>query len=392
MKDLSTVSARETLPPRKAPYWHKLGAGKHLGFRRLAPSSLGSWVAKYRDPASGKEYTHALGDFVEVPAHQRFDLATAAARAWFEHLGLGGSTDSVTVKQACELYVKHLRREKRDKTADDTQGRFKRWVYDADIGRVELAKLAKPHVKAWRRDLADAAVKVNRDDREEPVTRERSPASVNRDAAALRAALNFALDEGYVTTDAAWRVALRPTAGADRRRDVYLDKAQRKALIDAAPADLAALITALSLVPLRPGAMAALQVKHFDKRLGVLTVGRDKAGADRRIKLPASTVAFFAEQAKGKLPTAPLVARADGRPWDRHSWKKPLREAAAAAKLPEATVLYSLRHAAITDLAKGGLDLLSIATLSGTSIAMIERHYGHMAGEHAVKALAGLAL
>jgi integrase len=391
MKDIARVATRETLPPRKAPYWLKLGAGRHLGFRRLTPASVGSWVAKYRDAATGKESTHALGDFVEVPAHQRFDLAKAAAEEWFKHLGLGGSTTSVTVKTACALYVKHLRREKREKTADDAEGRFRRWVDDNDIGRVELGKLTRPQVKAWRQALAAAVVQVNYDD-ENPVTRERSASSVNRDAGALRAALNFAHDEGYVTTDEAWRVALRPTKGADGRREVYLDKVQRRALVDAAPADLALLVKALSLVPLRPGAMAALQAKHFDRRLGVLTIGQDKAGQDRRIKLPKSTAAFFAELAKDKLPGAPLLARADGKAWDRHSWKGPLKEAAAAAKLPEDTVLYSLRHAAITDLARDGCDLLTVATLAGTSIEMIQKHYGHMAGEHAAAALEGLAL
>lgn len=392
MKDIARVATRETLPPRKAPYWLKLGAGKHLGFRRLTPSSVGSWVAKYRDAATGKESTHALGDFVEVAAHQRFDLAKAAAETWFQHLGRGGTTASVTVKTACELYVKHLRREKRTATADDAEGRFKRWIDNNDIGRVELGKLTRPQVKAWRQALAASVVQVNRDDREEPVTRERSPSSVNRDCSALRAALNHALDEGYVTTDQAWRVPLRPAKDADRRREVYLDKAQRKALVEAAPADLALLIKALSLVPLRPGAMAGLQARHFDKRLGVLTVGRDKAGKDRRIKLPKSTAAFFAELAKDKLPGAPLLARADGKAWDKDSWKKPLREAATAAKLPEGTVLYSLRHAAITDLVRDGLDLLSVATLAGTGIVMVQKHYGHMAGEHAAAALEGLAL
>jgi len=81
----------------------------------------------------------------------------------------------------------------------------------------------------------------------------------------------------------------------------------------------------LSLVPLRPGALAALTVANLDKQLGVLTVGKDKAGRDRRIKLPAATSAFFAEHAKNKLPGAPLIARADGKPWDKDAWKKPIR-------------------------------------------------------------------
>lgn len=45
-------------------------------------------------------------------------------------------------------------------------------------------------------------------------------------------------------------------------------------------------------------------------------------------------------------------------------------------------------NAAITDLiVTGGLDLLTVAQLSGTSVAMIEKHYGHLRAETAVAAL-----
>lgn len=206
------------------------------------------------------------------------------------------------------------------------------------------------------------------------------------------AALNYAHDAGHATTDMAWRVALRPTKNADGRRDIYLDSAQRKALASNARADLALLLRGLSLVPLRTGALAALTAGSFDKRLGVLTVGQDKAGKDRRIKLPEATAAFFAEQAKDKLPTAPLFSRAGGKAWRKDNWKRPIKDAAASAELTPSTTAYTLRHSVITDLVTGGLDLLTVAQLSGTSVVMIERHYGHLRADHAAAALAALAL
>jgi hypothetical protein len=51
-----------------------------------------------------------------------------------------------------------------------------------------------------------------------------------------------------------------------------------------------------------------------------------------------------------------------------------------------------LRHSTITDLVSAGLPLLTIAQISGTSAEMIERHYGHLASDAAVKALGKLAL
>lgn len=42
----------------------------------------------------------------------------------------GGGTDVVTVRQACEYYVEHVRSEKGGAKADDIKARFTRRVYD----------------------------------------------------------------------------------------------------------------------------------------------------------------------------------------------------------------------------------------------------------------------
>lgn len=93
-----------------------------------------------------------------------------------------------------------------------------------------------------------------------------------------------------------------------------------------------------------------------------------------------------------KLPTAPLLARADGKAWNKDAWKWPIKTAAEAANLPPGTTAYRLRHSVISDLVHDGLDLLKVAQISGTSVAMIERHYGHLRSDAAAGALARLAL
>jgi integrase len=146
-------------------------------------------------------------------------------------------------------------------------------------------------------------------------------------------------------------------------------------------------------VPLRPGAIAALTVGSFDTRLSTLTIGKDKAGADRKITLPKGTAAFFSGLCKDREAAAPLLARAEGKAWDKDAWKGPIKDAVRAAKLPESTTAYALRHSAITDLlALHKLDTLTVAQLSGTSLQMIEKHYGHLLRDHAANALAKLAL
>lgn len=49
-------------------------------------------------------------------------------------------------------------------------------------------------------------------------------------------------------------------------------------------------------------------------------------------------------------------------------------------------------HCVITDLVTNGLDLLTVAQLSGTSIAMIERHNRLLRTDHAAAALVWASL
>jgi len=105
-------------------------------------------------------------------------------------------------------------------------------------------------------------------------------------------------------------------------------------LTEHAAGDLAALLRGLSLLPLRPGALPALRAGDFDARLEVLKIGHDKAGRDRRIKLPEATAGFFAEAARDELPHAPLLSRAGGQAWNKDAWKWPVKAAVKAADLP----------------------------------------------------------
>jgi integrase len=391
--DITTSSGRDKLTPRRPPYWRKLSSGQHLGFRKMSADSPGSWIAQAYDPAMKKQVRRSLGAFDRVDPGKRFDVAKAAAEDWFRHLGAGGSLDTFSVRQCCEDYVEHIRDERGDVAAGDIAARFRRWVYaDKALADVALPKLTARHVQDWRKRLRKAPVVIDPFS-EAPRTRERAASSINRDMTALRAALNYGHRHSFVTTDAAWRVALLSIENAGGRRDIYLDLEQRRALIEAAPEDLRQFLRGLSMMPLRPGALAALTAGHFDKRQRQLTIGEDKSGKDRRIKLPPNIADVFEEQTRDKLPSAPLFGRRGAlglQHWDKDSWKKPLKVAAAQAGLPEKTVVYNLRHSTITDLVTGGLDLLTIAQLSGTSVAMIERHYGHLRADHAAAALSKL--
>jgi site-specific recombinase XerD len=388
MASFSKVVERAKLKPRRDPYWTKLSKGCYLGYRKMSLGGDGTWTARLHDETTGKQVYKPLGAFSELPDHQRYDAAQKAAKEWFEHLGKGGSAQVTTVGDACEKYVRHLRESKGNRAANEAQGRFDRTVLPhRKLAGTELSKLTPAHLEGWRKSLRDKPTASGARRGET-----RSDSSLNRDMTCLRAALNLAYRDGLVTSDFAWRSKLRPVKNADRRRDGYLDTDERRKLISHAPDDLANLLRGLSLVPLRPGALAGLTVASYDKRLKTLTVGKDKAGKDRKITLPDATAMFFANLCKDKLPAAPLFCRSNGKAWDKDAWKYPVKDAVKAAKLPDDVTCYTIRHSVITDLIHSGLDTLTVAQLSGTSVLMIEKHYGHLTRDHARDALARLRL
>ena len=388
---IDTVTSRSALKPRHAPYWQKLRQECHIGFRKITATSTGNWIARFRDE-SGKYQLNSLGPLENLTPSQRYDEATKLAIHWFAHRASGGSPKSITVRQACENYIAKLAADGKSASIGGVEGRFRRWIYpNLKFSSTPVDKLTKAEIGHWRAVLSSTPIILQ--DKSKATTKLRSASSLNRDMAVFKAVLNLAFKDGHVGTNSAWTHKLLPVKNAGQRRTCYLDIEQRKALISESPEDLAKFAKGLSLVPLRPGTMAAFNVKNFDYRLRELSIGKDKSGQDRKITLPASTAKFFEEQAEGKQPDDPLFTQQNGKRWNKDDWKKPFKKSAAAAGLPTDVTAYALRHSTITDLiALHRLDTMTVAHLSGTSLAMIEKHYGHLLKEHAAKALEGLDL
>lgn len=383
--DLSKVGDREKLKARKNPYYQRLSPGRYIGYRPSVRQGSGNWIARAYDPDKRAYVVKSIGDFASLPARDQFAAAKREVEQFAERVEAGGVAPEKieTVEDACKAYVK---------VNAEAGGRFERHVYSDPVAKVKLGKLRRRHMREWRERLETKPALVSRRKKGDPVTRPRSPSSINRDMGMLRAALNKVLAPGNPGTDAAWQEPLRSIKNADGQRTLYLDVKQRRALLAPMAADAAAFIGALCRLPIRPGAMAAFDVGHFDKRTSELTVGKDKNGKPRRLVLPATTAKLFADQCKNKLPSAPLFTRAGGKRWDKETWNDPIVEAAKTATLPAGITAYTLRHSTITDLVMGGLPLLTVAQISGTSAEMIEKHYGHLARSAATEALASLAL
>lgn len=351
----STVRAR--LAPRREPYWAApLAPGRFLGFRKI-DAQRGSWIARARNEEGGGQRYNALGELTAT-----FDYAAAVqkAREWFLALDAGVvNSGKFTLADACREYVEDRGREKGERCAADAQWRFGKYVYGTEFGQTELARLRTPAVKKWRDGL-----KLTR-------------AGSNRMMTSLRAALNLAVADRRVPATVAieWR-AVRQHRNADRRRDIFLDLTQRRALLGAATGAVRDLIEAVMLTGARPGEVTSALRSAFDARTRTLRLS-GKTGT-RTIPLAPAALELFARLARDKLPAAHLLTRDDGKPWVRAEWSEDVRAAAARAKLPHGTCLYTLRHSWITTAITSGITTMEVAKVTGTSLAMIDKHYSHL--------------
>jgi integrase len=183
---------------------------------------------------------------------------------------------------------------------------------------------------------------------------------------------------------------VEPFKGASKRRDLYLDLKQRRALLAAAAGAVRDLIEAAAVTGARAGELVSARRSQFDGRQQSMTLS-GKTGS-RTIPLSPAAVTLFRRLAGAKMPDALLLTRDDGKAWQHSDWDELVRAAAAKADLPATKCLYTLRHSFITQAITDGMSVLETARLVGTSIAMIDRHYGHLALATARERLARLQL
>ena len=364
MTDLTRKSGRERLRSRREPYWQRIAAGAQLGFRR-GPDT---WVAKYRDRAKVRHYK-------ALEAATEYDEAMAQARAWLEQIGAAvtRSAKRGTVREALEAYLDWLREQGRTATATEAEGRFKLCVYGDTLAGLRLEDATGDDFREWRQRLRDG----------------RQARSVNRHVRAVVAGLNQAVRIGHTGNRQAWQLeALADDTEETGETAVLLTPKQRAALLKASTPAAAALLRGIEYTGARPGELAAATVAHLDSKSGTLTLyhrkGRPAKLRARAVALTTEAQSFFADRAKKKTPAAFLFTDPDGAQWRRHVWAREVRAAIAAvnkrargqARVPTTASAYSFRHARISELLQvHGVDPLTVAQQTGTSLAMIEKAY-----------------
>ncbi|KAF1055053.1 MAG: Prophage integrase IntS [Delftia tsuruhatensis] len=370
-----TIRAVELAQPAEKPYEIRDTDIKGL-LLRVQPSGVKSYIVTW-----GRGKRRTLG---KHPVMTLAGARTAALSALSEAAQHGAPVavtqpkSEITVADACRDYVTALEKDGRKTASDDAKRRFERCLYGDKLGKVRLKDLHQDHIEAWRDrvekgDLPPLPVKRGRP----PVAKPLARSSVNRIRTTLVAALNHAVARRKASPDVAfeWN-AVKPLKDASQRRGLYLEREQRRALLEAAQGPVRDLIECVALTGCRPGDPGLCLRSDYDGRTA--SVRFRSKDHDRKIPLSPATTALFDRLAKGKLLKAHLFTQDGKKVWTPTDWSEHVRDAAARAGLPAGVTLYTLRHCWITDAIVGGMDLLTVAKLAGTSLAMIEKHYGHL--------------
>ena len=157
---------------------------------------------------------------------------------------------------------------------------------------------------------------------------------------------------------------------------MFLDVDQRRKLIETAGGAVGDLIAGMALTGARPGDLRRARRAHFEPR--TLSITLSAKGHPRTVPLPKAALPLFERLAKDKLPQAWLFTRDDGKPWAHSDWDELVRAATDKTGLPKGVCLHTLRRSFITQALMDGMATLDVARITGTSLAMIEKRYGHL--------------
>jgi integrase len=390
--ELDSRSSRARLKAKgREPHWQSLVSGErraHLGWQAWK-GSPGRWVLR-RSLGDDKYQTIPLGraDDKDLTADGRvilsYEQAKAKALAMIEAAG-DQRGSRLTVRRAMDRYIEFKRGQ--GANVSDLIGRTRVHILPV-LGDLAVSELTAERLRRWVTGMAaQPAQSRPRGDKPvfkpEPVTDEaiRSRrASANRVLTILKAALNFAFDEGLVSNRDAWGRKLKPFRDVETARARYLSVDEAQRLINASDPALRPLVVAALQTGARYGELVRLEAHDFNADAGTIAIRRSKSGKPRHIVLTDEGSEFFRAHCAGRAKSELMFSHEDGEAWKKSEQSRPMREACAAAKIVPALGIHGLRHTWASLSVMAGMPLLVVArNLGHADTRMVEKHYGHLA-------------
>lgn len=390
--ELDTQAARNRLRPRGEPYWRRVSATCHLGYRRNKTGG-GSWVARFYD---GERYIkHTLGNAEDERPPDgasvlTFSEAQDKARDWFAEqarriAGLEPDhTGPYTVAQCLSDYLDWYAAHR--KSTESPRYSVEAHILPA-LGDKDASTLTTAAIRRWHQALAAQPARMRSPkgkpagerSTDRPEHERKRKASANRVFAILRAALNFAYREGRIASDQAWR-RVKPFRGVDAPRVGFLDQEEGRRLLDACKPDFRSLVLAALLTGCRYGELTRLRIADFTKDLAAIYIREAKSHKARHVYLNADGLALFESLTAGRPKADRIFLRADGDPWSKAHQIRRMNEASEIAGITPAVSFHILRHTYASLYLMNGGDLPALARQLGhADTRMTVRHYGHLA-------------
>jgi integrase len=231
--------------------------------------------------------------------------------------------------------------------------------------------------KALRPNRKPATRKEKRPCEIVATTRARTPATVNRQKAALSSFFKHAIGAGHIKRNPVSGVPARPE---HNKRTRWLSDDERARLLDAAKSSawpmLYLLILAALMTGARKGELLSLRWEAIDFARRTVLLPCTKNGSPRTLTLPRPVI----EELLRHRRAGGLVFASDTNPFRAASVDRSWTNALTAAGI-EAFRFHDLRHSAASYLAMAGASLLEIGAVLGHRSTQTTLRYAHLSVE-----------
>jgi integrase len=328
------------------------------------------WAYRYRVGGRGSRRVQRGGFASEEAAVEALERALEQLRRE------QGLVESPTLSEFVEVYL--AQHEGEPETTEKL-----RWLLAKAVrafGERRLSELRSPAIAAWRMTIP--------------------PGHRFEATQALRQVLARAVSWGLLDVNPS-------KLGVENRQRRYTEKRpfdswdELYALVDKRGPRHGPMVLFAAATGLRPGEWLALERRDIDREAQVVYVRRTFRNG--RIKTPKTKASLRAvplqaialaalDELLPQHPECPLLfPSATGGYFDLHNFRnRNWRPAQKAARITPLRRVYDLRHTFATFALRAGISTFDLSRYMGTSLAMIDRHYGHLARdgrEHAIRLL-----
>jgi integrase len=373
---LETRAARLRLAVRRKPYFLLIAPRVGLGYRRN--QGPGTWVARGAD-GHGGYWTKAIGladDHEDADGNSVLTFWQAQDRCKTIVRGGPATGDRpITVAEALQRYKENLQA----RGGGDANTRRVEYHLPPSLAARPVSLLGSRELRQWRDHMVTGGMK---------------PASADRTASMLRAALNLAArDDARITNAASWRDGLTKLPDAEPPRNMILADDVVRQIVQTAykiNASFGLLVETAAITGARPSQLLRLEVGDLndsDPAAPRLMMPSSRKGRRRRVtRKPIPITAALSKALRrsigGRPPTSPLLVRLDDAAWrdqEHYIW---FGRVAGALDLGPGVTFYALRHSSIVRQLLAGMPVRVVASNHDTSIMMIEHTYSRYIGEH----------